>query len=314
MRALWNLIIDFFYTVWLGVEYLAGIAAPRARQYLRILFWLAVAAICLPVIPALIGLVSWQWLVAIAGLIWGFLALLLFILAAPLGILINVLLGALGLQPTNQRAGRRYVLYTGSILLFGMFFALMVALLPWRNNPIVVPFLLLGAAILAVSGAIFGTAGILGRKVVITITSFILVIGIISLFFPKSFAELNSAKNKADAFLADTISGRIVSSGANFPVCAETERAIIVTLNNPRVEVPVYPDCFSGWISIQSEKKVNFRLYKQPEKGFLEIVFVDGSRRLIHENEREWLGHIPRLEFRIRGTQGKMILSVEPIE
>jgi len=314
MRALWNLILDLFYTTWLGVEYLAGITAPRAMQYLQILFWLGIIGVCLPTIPALIGLIAnWGWLVAFSGLLWGFLALLLFILAAPLGILINSLFAVIGLQTRSPNAGRRYVIYTGSILLFGMFFALMASILPWRNNPTALPLILLGAAILAVSGGIFGTAGILGRKIVILLTSIILVLGITSLFFPKSFAEMSSAKDKIDYFLANTISGKIVS-GTNYPVCAETERATIVTLKNSRVEIPIYPDCFSGWISIQSEKKVNFRFYKQPENGFLEIFFVDGSRRIVHENQRVWLGHIPHLEFRVRGTQGKIVLSVEPIE
>ncbi|MGB9609010.1 MAG: hypothetical protein ACPL3E_01395 [Minisyncoccia bacterium] len=313
MRALWNLFIDLLYAAWLGVEHLAGITAPRAIQYLRILAILAVVAIVVPAIPALIGLVSgWGWLVAVAGILWGSLALLLVVLAAPLGVLINILLGAIGLQARNQTAGRRYILFTGSILMFGMFFALMVSVLPWRNNPGVVPFMLLAAAILAVSGAVFGTAGLLGRNIIVFVTSFILATLTISLFFPRSFAELSSARQRIDQSLADRLSNRLVS-GANYPVCAETERAIIITLKNPEAQIPVFPECFSGWISIQSDEKVSFRLYKQPEGGFLEVCFMDGSRRIIHENERVWFGHIPRLEFRLRGTQGIVRISIEPV-
>jgi len=264
-----------------------------------------------PAIPALIGLVGgWGWLVALAGLLWGISALLLFIFAAPLGILINGVLGVLGLQATAPRAGRRYVIYTGSILLFGMFAALMAAILPWRNNPAVIPLILLAAAILAVAGAVWGTGGILGRGMVIFVTSLVLVALVTSLIFPRTFSAISSARSGVDQYLADVISGR---DSAGLPICAETAETHHLTIENPRISFAVHPDCWSGWVSIRTSQKSSFRFYKEPVGGFLEVHFWDGTRRLIHENQSIWFGNVPRAEFRLRGSGGRVVIELEPL-
>jgi len=308
LRALWDLILDICYT---GSGHLAHIARPRAEQYLRVLLLLAGVTIFLPAIPALIGLIGgWGWLIALAGLLWGISALLLFILAAPLGIFINGVLGVLGLQATTPRAGRRYIVYTGTVLLFGMFFALMAALLPWRSNPAAIPLILLAAAILAVAGAVWGTGGILGRGVVIFVTSLVLVTLVISLFLPRTFSAISSARAGVDQYLADVIEGK---DSAGLPICAETAEAHRLTSENPRISFVVHPDCWSGWVSIRTEKKSSFRFYKEPNEGFLEVRFWDGTRRLIHENQSIWFGHVPRSEFRLRGSGGKVVIELEPL-
>jgi len=311
LGAIWDLILDLLYTAWLGAQHLAYIARPRAEQYLRVLLLLAGVTIFLPAIPALIGLVGgWGWLVALAGLFWGISALLLFVLAAPLGILINGVLGVLGLQATVPRAGRRYIVYTGTVLLFGMFFALMAAILPWRSNPAAIPFILLAAAILAVAGAVWGTGGIFGRGMVIFVTSLVLVALVTSLIFPRTFSAVSSARAGVDQYLADVISGR---DSAGLPICAETAGTHAVNPQNPRTEFAVYPDCWSGWVSIRTSQKSSFRFYKEPVGGFLEIRFWDGTRRMIHENQSVWFGHIPRVEFRLRGSGGRVVIELEPL-
>jgi len=311
LRAIWDLILDLLYTAWLGAQHLAHIARPRAEQYLRVLLLLAGVTIFLPAIPALIGLIGgWGWLIALAGLLWGISALLLFILAAPLGIFINGVLGVLGLQATTPRAGRRYVIYTGSILLFGMFFALMAALLPWRSNSAAIPLILLAAAILAVAGAVWGAGGVLGRGMVIFVTSLVLVALVMSLFLPRTFSAVSSARAGLDQHIADVISGK---DSAGLPICAETAETHVLTLQNPRVELAVHPDCWSGWVSIRTSQKSSFRFYKEPVGGFLEVHFWDGTRRLIHENQSIWFGHIPRAEFRLRGSGGRVVIELEPL-
>jgi len=311
LRAIWDLILDLLYTAWLGAQHLAHLAQPVAEQYLRILLVLAGVTIFLPAIPALIGLIGgWGWLIALAGLLWGISALLLFILAAPLGIFINGVLGVLGLQATVPRAGRRYVIYTGSILLFGMFAAFMAALLPWRSNPEAIPLILLAAAILAVAGAAFGTGGVLGRGIVIFVTSLVLVALVTSLIFPRTFSAISSARFGVDQYLADVISGR---DSAGLPICAETAETHVLTPKNPRTEFAVHPDCWSGWVSIRTEKKSSFRFYKEPNEGFLEVRFWDGTRRLIHQDSSVWFGHVPRAEFRLRGSGGRVVIELEPL-
>ena len=310
-RILLELILDIFYTGWLGAQHLAHLAQPRAEQYLRVLLVLAGVTIVVPVIPALIGLVGgWGWLVAIAGLLWGFFALLLFVFATPLGILVNTLLGVLGLQATATRAGRRYVIYTGSILLFGMFAALMAALLPWRSNPAAIPFIFLAAAILAVAGAAFGTGGILGRGIVISVTSLVLVALVMSLFFPRTFSSISNARVGLDQYFADVIEGK---DSGGLPICAETAEIHLLNPENPRISFAVHPDCWSGWVSIRTSQKSSFRFYKEPVGGFLEVHFWDGTRRLIHENQSIWFGNVPRAEFRLRGSGGKVVIELEPL-
>jgi hypothetical protein len=275
------------------------------------LLLLAGVTILGPAIPALVGLVGgWNWLIALAGLLWGFFALLLFIWATPLGILINALLGVLGLQATTQRVGRRYVVYTGTVLLFGMFAALMAALLPWRSNPAAIPLILLAAAILAVAGAAFGTGGVLGRGIVIFVTSLVLVALVTSLIFPRTFSAVSSARAGVDQYLADVISGR---DSTGLPICAETAETHRLTSENPRISFAVHPDCWSGWVSVRTEKKSSFRFYKEPNGGFLEVFFWDGTRRMIHQDQSIWFGHVPNAEFRLRGGEGKVVIELEPL-
>jgi hypothetical protein len=310
-RVLLDLILDIFYTGWLGAQHLTHLARPRAEQYLRVLLVLAGVTIVTPAIPALIGLVGgWSWLVALAGLLWGISALLLFILAAPLGILINGVLGILGLQATVPRVGRRYVVYTGTVLLFGMFAALMAALLPWRSNPAAIPFIFLAAVILAVAGAAFGTGGVLGRGMVIFVTSLVLVALVTSLIFPRTFSAISSARSGVDQYLADVISGK---DNAGLPICAETAETHRLNSGNPRISFAVHPDCWSGWVSIRTEKKSSFRFYKEPNEGFLEVHFWDGTRQMVHQDQSIWFGHVPRAEFRLRGSGGMVVIQLEPL-
>lgn len=310
-RVLLDLILDICYTGWLGAGHLAHLARPRAEQYLRVLLVLAGVTVIVPAIPALIGLIGgWSWLVALAGLLWGISALLLFVLAAPLGILINGALGVLGLQATVPRAGRRYIVYIGTVLLFGMFFALMAAILPWRSNSAAVPLIFLAATILAVAGAVWGTGGVLGRGVVIFATSLVLVALVTSLFLPRTFSAVSSARAGVDQYLADVISGR---DSTGLPVCAETAETHRLNSENPRISFAVHPDCWSGWVSIRTEKKSSFRFYKEPNEGFLEVRFWDGTRRLIHQDSSVWFGHVPRAEFRLRGSGGRITIELEPL-
>ena len=311
ITAMLNFFLSLFRFGLQGARHFANISRPRAEQYLRVLLVLAGVTVVAPAIPALIGLAGgWGWLVALAGLLWGISALLLFILAAPLGIFINGVLGVLGLQATTPRAGRRYVIYTGSILLFGMFAVLMAAILPWRSNPAAIPLILLAAAILAVAGAVWGTGGILGRGVVIFVTSLVLVTLVTSLIFPRTFSAVSSARAGVDQYLADVISGRDI---AGLPICAETAETHRLNPENPRISFAVHPDCWSGWVSIRTSQKSSFRFYKEPVGGFLEIRFWDGTRRMIHENQSIWFGHIPRAEFRLRGSGGRVVIELEPL-
>lgn len=311
ITAMLNFFLSLFRFGLQGARHFANISRPRAEQYLRILLLLAGLTILGPAIPALIGLVGgWSWLVALAGLLWGVSALLLFVLAAPLGILINALLGVLGLQATVPRAGRRYIVYTGTVLLFGMFAALMAALLPWRSNPAAIPLILLAAAILAVAGAAFGTGGVLGRGMVIFVTSLVLVALVMSLFLPRTFSSILNARVGLDQYFADVIERK---DSAGFPICAETAETHRLTIENPRISFAVHPDCWSGWVSIRTSQKSSFRFYKEPVGGFLEIRFWDGTRRMIHENQSVWFGHIPRAEFRLRGSGGRVVIELEPL-
>jgi hypothetical protein len=191
-----------------------------------------------------------------------------------------------------------------------MFAALMAAILPWRSNPAAIPLILLAAVILAVAGAAFGTGGVLGRGIVIFVTSLVLVALVTSLIFPRTFSAISSARSGVDQYLADVIEGK---DSAGFPICAETAETHRLTSENPRISFAVHPDCWSGWVSIRTSQKSSFRFYKEPVGGFLEVHFWDGTRRLIHENQSIWFGNVPRAEFRLRGSGGRVVIELEPL-
>ncbi|MCS6789177.1 MAG: hypothetical protein NZ484_01235 [Patescibacteria group bacterium] len=316
LRAFFDFIFDLLYTIFVGANQAATTVGTRvvsgARQYLFFLLALTLASVAIPTIPFIAGIaLGSSSLIAGAGLIWGLLALILFTIAAPIGVFINLLLRSIGV--TNQRAGRAYLIFSGTVLLFGMFFSLMVVFLPLRENPSSILPILLCAAILATTGAIWGTGGILGRRVIVFITSILLVILITSLFFPRTFQGLSSIRQKIDQNLAYQLNDRLVS-GTNIPICAENEKTEIVDQSNPKIEIPIYPDCWSGWVTIQVSQmnsRTPFRVYKKPEGGFLEFYFINGERLMVHQNERRWLGHIPNMTFRLRGEKGIAVVEVE---
>lgn len=314
-RAFFDFVLDLLYTIFVGANQVANTGGRRvigvSKQYLFFLLALTAASIAIPAIPFIVGIVfGSSSLIAGAGLIWGLLALILFTIAAPIGIFINLLLQSIGI--TNQRAGRAYLIFSGTVLLFGMFFSLMAIFLPIRENPSSILPILLCAAILAITGAIWGTGGILGRRIIVFITGILLVILTTNFFFPRTFQELSSIRQKIDQNWAYQLSDRLVS-GTNIPICAETEKITVVDQSNPKIEMPIYSDCWSGWITIQIQisSKTPFRVYKKPEGGFLELYFIDRKRLVIHENKREWLGHIPNLTFRLRGDGGVGVVEID---
>ena len=207
MKELLQYLVDF----WNATQEQAGVIAEHvasARKgflrgagiYLRALVYLALIAFLLP-LPFLIAGIALEtgWLVSIAGLLWSLTTLALLFTAAPLGILLEVVLkGYAG-------SGTRYLKMALSVLLIELTFTLFVAIVPLSNNWGAIPIVLLAAAILGILAA-QGMRTIFTRKLLGVVTTCTLLIFLASFAFPRSFDAFQGLFPWVDEQLAAIIS------------------------------------------------------------------------------------------------------------
>ena len=121
--------------------------APLAALYLRALGWLMLAVLAFPLPLLILGIAgNLGWLVSIVGIFWALATFLLLFIAAPLGILIEAVLGSV------KGSGRRYVQLALGILCVELTFALFVTVVPVGANWGIIPLLIVAAGILGILG------------------------------------------------------------------------------------------------------------------------------------------------------------------
>lgn len=313
-RILWALVDSALTDATDITRKLALIGKPedetRISIYLRSIRRLALVVIFFPVPILIFGIVGdLEWIIALVGIFWGLVTLILLGLASPLGILLEILLRG------PKGSGGRYVNLSLGILLAELTFTLFRAVVPIKNNPAAIPIVAVSAAILGILGAI-GVKTLFTKRMVGTVATLIFVTFTLSFFFPESFNVLRGMREKMDKGIAATLRGENTSKlkreeEINYPTCEDArDIELLPTKGRKSARVKMYPNCWTGWIKTPATWG-NYYFQSVENKG-MEVMFFDGNRFWIEPNKKPWFPN-RRGIFRFRG-EGEVIASLEPIK
>lgn len=168
-------------------------AKPYANLYIKGLIWLLMIAIISPIPFLAIGIIGdYRWLIALTGLWWAFWFFLLSLAASPIGILIEGLTGGI------EGSGQRYVKWVSGILLVGLCISLFASIIPIKENPAMLPGMIVAALILGIINVWLFT-----RKVITPLVSIIFIALILSFYFPTTFKILGEKISGIDISMAE---------------------------------------------------------------------------------------------------------------
>lgn len=113
---------------------------------------------------------------------------------------------------------------------------------------------------------------------------------------------------------AATVSSRIISSNPvpHYPVCANAQNYKFGA-NQDSIQIPIQPDCWSGWIVLPTDSTGTVSLYKWwgvHSPAELELMLADGHRISMEADEVSSGLILPYHRFRLRGP-GPAIVKIE---
>ena len=169
----------------------------RLEVYKRSLKRIGLVVMVLPLVMLIVGLMgNMGWLVASIGIFWSLVTIIFLGLAAPIGVILEVVLGG-----SIRGSGSRYFKLCLGILLAELTFTLFRSVVPISNNPKAVPIVTLCAIILGVLGAMGANTPsikkIIGFGATVTLFAFMF-----SFFFPETFNAASSVRQKIDTGIA----------------------------------------------------------------------------------------------------------------
>lgn len=177
-------------------------------MYLSALARLLLYVVIFPIPILLLGLIGGTgWVVSTVGIFWALCTMTLLLLAAPLGVLLEVLLKGV------KGSGARYVQLILGIFLVELTFTFFVSVVPIQNNLTALPVLIIGCGILGVLGAM-GTKTAFTKKAISFTVGIVLTVFLFSFFFPQTFDEFKKVSEKADAKMASTLQDDAGSSSS----------------------------------------------------------------------------------------------------
>ncbi len=272
------------------------------KIYLKSLRRLAVVTILFPLPILALGIImNSGWLVALVGIFWVLPTFALAIVAAPLGLLLEGLLGGL------KGVGERYVKFVFGALLVELSFTLFVAVFPIENNLAALPIIFLAAVILGIVEA-RGANTIFTRRFIAGKASAILAVFILSLFFPQGFGALRVAREKIDAWIAKTLRSEIISGTTKQTEVGVQPETYTFPDGVDQVEVPLHSTRWSGWVITPPASK--WCIYP-PDNGWAESSYKDGYRSRRHIPGQNNPVGVRRGVFRLRGEGGNAIVTIE---
>lgn len=161
---------------------------PGAAKYLISLALMLLVVVFAPAIFTIPGiLLGSKTLIVIGGSMRALFTAVLAMLAAPIGILLEMLIRG------RTGGGERYVKFVVAICVSELFFTLVVCFVPLRNNADMIAPFILGALILG-----FLNAWLFQPKIVASVTGIIFVGIIASFFFPFSSGKIGADIGKID--------------------------------------------------------------------------------------------------------------------
>ncbi len=169
----------------------------RLEVYKKSLKRIGLVVIVLPLVMLIVGMVGEMgWLVASIGIFWSLVTIIFLGLAAPIGIVLEVILGG-----SIRGSGSRYYKLCLGILLAELTFTLFRSVVPISNNPKAVPIVTLCAVILGVLGAMGANTPSI-KKIIGFLATVTLFAFMFSFFFPETFNAASGVRQKIDTGIA----------------------------------------------------------------------------------------------------------------
>ena len=262
------------------------------KMYLKALKKLALYTIIFPAPILIMGIIGGLgWLVSLVGIFWALCTLLLLLVAAPLGVLIEALLGGVA------GSGKRYVQLILGIFLIELTFTLFVAVVPIGQNLSVLPIAVIAAVVLGILGAM-GTKTLLTKKLVSIFAGAVLVISIIFFYFPQGIVKGLVGEKEIT-----TTTSQPRAAVAHLPLCTGGTYNFADAKVPGEVEVDFRPDCLS---EVTLPPSVTFRTDPSSD---IKIIFIDGSPYVDGPGRQVWYG-LKRGVFKMHGVTEAGILKI----
>lgn len=154
------------------------------RMYRDALVRLFIYVAVPPVVVLLFGVIGgFSWVVASAALLWAVPTIALLAVATPLGILWNLF----SKRKESDPEGPRYVRFALSVLYLELALALLLIVVPVKNNPIMIPTVLLGVTLIGLGRYLDGW---FKKGLVYTLAGVVVTALVFSFYFPNTFGLL----------------------------------------------------------------------------------------------------------------------------
>jgi hypothetical protein len=273
--------------------------------YLAGLRRLAIIIVFAPIPILAFGVIgNLGWLVGFIGIFWASISVVLLLLTAPIGLILETLILAVRGGFTRAGIGERYVRVVLGILLFELSMTLFIGLVPIRNNLAALPLFVVAALVLAILG-LAGTKTAFTRKFIAAVATIAVIFFTFSFFFPQSSASMIAVRGKFDKELAEAVN----SSGLGDPKDISSDEDYAFPPGVFLIEVPLEPDVWSPWVKTPAESPKCW-IYP-PEGGCVWILYLDGSRKKLCDGEPKHFG-THRAIFRLRGNGVAKVKIVIP--
>ena len=319
--------------------------AERARRYINGLRLLIPLAVLVPIVFVLPGVVlGWSWLTAIGGLAWGSILLVIGVWGGPLGVLIDALWSAgnmlaeeAGDLPKGfflrrwlrwwkrlfvislKNGAKQYVEFVRGVILYELITTLILSILPVRNNPGIVPVILLGVAVIIFATIHWKLDTGVWRKLAFTVAVATVTVGIVSLFVP------------LDIFGAITERARVLSGVYTKEIKAKSEEirtngisrasapstnAAVAMLMPPGDDLIIPPEATFVKVTMTTTNTYSGWIHLPNEWGWIDVWATAGGFWVqeLGEDMPHWLRNndpvvLKRGPFRVAGEGGFFFLK-----
>lgn len=306
--------------------------SDEARRYLHGLGAFATAAVLIPIIPGVFGiLLGWSALTSVTGLWCAFWSIVFFTWAAPIGLLLDMLFHASSIErpgkgfvksvaATLEGSGRRYLRFVLAILLVELAATWVASVVPLRENLGQIPIFIVVVSLLFVSAAYWGIEGTVRRKIIRGLV-IITLIGIIFSFFVPRSSDVFGAALKRLNINAAAVAKNIETNGfglSDMGGGSSSPNAPVAILMPPGLDDLVIPpdktfvkielvstNKFSGWIHLPYQWGATD--FWSNTNGFW-VQYVDEPNKPFWVDERKTCT-MKRTIFRVSGEGGYLFLQ-----
>jgi hypothetical protein len=177
------------------------------QVYIKGLARLVISCVIIPIPILFFGIfANLGWLVATIGIFWTLWTLLILVLTAPIGMLLEFILGGI------KGIAERYVKFSLGVFLVELLFTLFVSVVPIQNNLSAIPIVIIASAILGVI-ATQGAQTPITKKFISILVTIVLIIFTLSFFFPRTFESFKKWGQSLDLKMSGSTNSGVSKIG-----------------------------------------------------------------------------------------------------